>query len=185
MLNRRGFTLVELVAALAIAALIAGILVPQLMSRLSKGESGALVTNLRNLSDAIASYRTDLGAYPRQLAYLSAPPAAGTQDLCSVNLPNVALWRGPYLDRTISTNGLASGGSTIANAIVRDPTSTVTTTAYANLVIQVNEVDLAIANDVESQLDGDGSLTTGAVRWTVGSVAGRGTLYYRIPIRGC
>jgi prepilin-type N-terminal cleavage/methylation domain-containing protein len=185
MLTRRGFTLIEMVAALAIFAIVAAVLVPALLGRLDKGESGALITNLDSLGEAIAAYRSDVGFYPRQLAYLSTPIPTGTQDLCgnTIAAANLALWRGPYLDRAISTAGLPSGGSLIGNTITRDPASGATT--VANLVISISEVDQSEASDVDAQLDGDGNLGTGGVRWSVGAFAGRGTLTYRIPIRGC
>ena len=185
MLTRLGFTLVETVVALVLMALMAAVLVPAVMSRLGGGESDALAANLSGLSSAVVSYQTDLGRYPRRLTYLTTPIAAGTLDLCGVTIPNVALWNGPYAERSISANGVRVGSAVISDTITRLPGSSSMTTAVGNLVFTVREVDQTAASAVNADLDGDGSLTAGSVRWAVGGIPGRGTLTYLLPIRGC
>ena len=185
MLSRLGFTLVEILVALVIAGLIAAVLVPEMLGRLAEAEGDTLATNLSGLSGAVTAYRVDVGRYPRRMTQLSTPLTAGAQDLCTVAVPNVALWKGPYTDRSMSVNGLASGSAVITDTLTRNPASGVFTTGVADLVFTVREVDQTAALDVDAVFDGDGNLGTGAVQWTVGAVPGRGSMTYSVPIRGC
>lgn len=185
MLGRRGFTLIEVVLALMILGLLAGVLVPQLISRLRDGEITSLAGNLSAIANAAAAYRADLGRYPRFISMLTSP--TGThQDICNLSIPSVTeLWRGPYLSREVTTAGISIGSSVISNTLTRDPPSSVMIIAFASLVISVSDVEVAVATAINRDFDGDGSLTAGSVRWSAGSVPNRGTLTYRIPIRGC
>lgn len=185
MLSRRGFTLIEVAAALAIALVLAAVIAPSVMSRYAQSQTGALINNLTGLTRAAMGYKTDVGRYPRRLTYLSTAITAGTQDLCGISVPNVTLWDGPYSERIIPASGVETGSSVISDTLTRSPASAVYTTAAGNLVFTVREVDESSALRVDENLDGDGSLATGAVQWTVGTVPGRGSLYYRVPIRGC
>lgn len=83
-----GFTLLELLVALAILALIVGIATPRVIGYLSTAKSEAARIQIESLSQALDLYRLDVGAYPTQ--------AQGLQAL--VTRPAEARrWNGPYL----------------------------------------------------------------------------------------
>lgn len=182
MLSRKAFTLVEMVTALAIIAIMAVVLVPQVMGRLRDSESGALVSNLSGLASAAASYHADIGRYPRRLSNLSTAISATQKDLCGVQVPDANDWNGPYSDRSVTTTGLPSGASMILDTIIRSPTSAVYTTAFGNMVFLATGVDSTSWVKADAVLDGDGSISTGTVTWTTN---GLDTLKYLVPIRGC
>lgn len=185
MLDRRGFTLVELAVALVVVALLAGVLLPQLIGRLRQSETAVVLSTLSSLGEAVAGYSADVGRHPRQLTFLTTPISATTQDLCGFTVPDPSAWRGPYLNRAVSSAGIRAGTSVVSDTLSRAPTSSNANPPPGEIVITVREVDLETANEVNARLDGDGSLTAGSVRWTAGVSTSRGTLTYRIPIRGC
>ncbi len=75
-MNRKGFTLVEIMIVVAIIALLAAIAIPNLLrARLNANESAA-ISALRTVSAAAISFRTVNAAYPAALTNLgSATPA--------------------------------------------------------------------------------------------------------------
>ena len=186
MLSRRGFSLIEILVALVVLALLGGILVPQLVNRLGRAEGSTLVGNLGALVTALHNFKNDLGRYPSQLVHLTTQPTAAATDLCGRTIPNVTTaWRGPYLQRAIRPTGLQSGSSTIQNAVTRSPTSTGSPPpGFGELLVSVTDVDNEVWRTVEAHYDGDASATTGAVRFPSNTTV-RGTLTFRIPIRGC
>jgi general secretion pathway protein G len=176
-----GFTLIEIAVALAIIALIAGYLTTRMVGRTVDGEAAAISRNLSSLADGVTAFRNDVRRYPSQLSYLTSKPGAGTTDSCGNPLPARfrKLWRGPYADRTISTNGVQTGTSTIQDTVTR-----VVPAADTVARITVEDVDEGVAELVERGFDADVDLSEGTIQWTDGG-GGSGILTYEIPVRGC
>jgi general secretion pathway protein G len=65
-----GFTFVELVAVLAIVALLLSVVAPQYLRQTERAREAVLATNLRLLRDAIDRHYADRGAYPESLDVL-------------------------------------------------------------------------------------------------------------------
>ena len=166
--------------ALGLLALLAAVLVPQVLGRLTTGQASTLSQNLSGLSAAMTTYREDMLRYPDLLSQLTTAPTAGAFDSCSRPLPNVNAWNGPYLERILSTSGIRSGTSTIQDNVQRTPT---TYSATGTLLITVNDVDPAVAEEVEASFDATTDYAAGTIRWTASGSSG--TLTYAMPIRGC
>ena len=89
MMNRKGFTLVEIMIVVAIIALLAAIAIPNLLRARHNANESAAVASLRTVSTACESFRAvqTPTTYPASLAALgaAAPPyidtnlAAGTK----------------------------------------------------------------------------------------------------------
>lgn len=62
--KRRGFTLVELLVVIAIIAILAGVGMPALMSKLKDGYRTEAVMNAKQIGLAMFSFEQDYGSYP-------------------------------------------------------------------------------------------------------------------------
>lgn len=87
---RSGYSLIEVLIAVTIIALLAALIAPRLFGQLDASQVTAARTQIRMIETALDSFRLDIGRYPTEeegLAVLDAPP------------PELAArWNGPYLD---------------------------------------------------------------------------------------
>ena len=89
--RRRGFTLLEILLALALLGLLAGVLITNTGGIFGQGQEAAARIFVRDTTKiGLTRYRLDLGDYPSTTEGLSAlvSPPANRADR----------WRGPYLD---------------------------------------------------------------------------------------
>lgn len=64
--NRRGFTLVELMAVLLIIALLAGVAAKNIMGQIEKAKVNTTKATLSNLHQAVNMFKIDTGRYPTE-----------------------------------------------------------------------------------------------------------------------
>ena len=182
MRHRKGFTLAEMLIALALVATMAAVLYPALSAQLRRGQSAATASALSNLRDAIVAYRGNVIDYPRTLSLLTNAPIAGATDACGnvISAAQRAAWRGPYLSQNISGSA-AIGDATGLDTLIRTP-ATDAAVAPGTLTIRLINVDSTVAVDIDRQFDGTVDLTAGTVTW---NATGLDTLKFNIVIRNC
>jgi general secretion pathway protein G len=93
--RRSGFTLLELVVVIIVLGLLAGIVAPQIIGRLSEAKSTTARTQIELLSVALDGYRLDNGSYPTTDQGLAALRVKPTRS------PIPSSWRGPYLRKDV------------------------------------------------------------------------------------
>lgn len=181
-----GFSVVEVLVALAITALLSAVLIPAIIGKVQDARRSALSQTLFALSQGIAEYRKAVTRYPPTLTVLTTVPVAGvTTDLCGgtnyLSQANVNNWRGPYVSREMLTSGVSMADGVIQNTLTR---ATSSTSVY--LLINATGVERRTATDLESDLDGGAvDSTAGTVRYSGATGASTVTVSYSIPISGC
>ena len=195
--RRRGaFTLVEVVTALVIIAIVAAVIYPTIATNLKNSRSTALSQTFSGLSQGIAEYKRATTRYPGSLLLLTTTPVAADFDICgnATTATLAALWRGPYTSRLITTDGLAIGDAVIPTGLRR-----VTSGSNIFLMIDAPAVETAVADALETLYDaGTASASTGTIRSTTAAIAatttsaaiaaaptGTTNVSYAIPINSC
>lgn len=87
MRTKSGFSLIEIMIAIAIIAVMAAVVGPRLFTFLSKGKERATESNIQALGSAVNSYYSHVGKYPTSLEDLVQKP----DDLSERK------WGGPYI----------------------------------------------------------------------------------------
>ncbi|MGA2500861.1 MAG: prepilin-type N-terminal cleavage/methylation domain-containing protein [Tepidisphaeraceae bacterium] len=106
--SRRGLTLLELVVVVAVMAIIAGAMVPNVAHYLASSKVTAANASLAHIRDAIVGtpeipgYLADTGQWPTTLADLVRNPFPPGNPLATFNRDSRRGWRGPYL---LNANG--------------------------------------------------------------------------------
>ena len=93
--SRSAFTLLEVLVVLLVIGLLAALVGPQIVGRVSDARTTAARTQLELFALALDSYRLDNGSYPtteQGLAALRERPRRG---------PAPINWRGPYLRKEV------------------------------------------------------------------------------------
>jgi general secretion pathway protein G len=93
--TRFGFTLLELVVVIIVLGLLAAIVAPQILGRVSDARSTAAQTQIELFGTALDNYRLDNGSYPTTEQGLSALRERPSR----APVPNN--WRGPYLRKDV------------------------------------------------------------------------------------
>lgn len=85
--NRQGFTLIEIIIAVAIVSIMAGTLVPLAFREMISAREDATVRELEGINQALIQFYEDTGRFPSEGEGLAA----------LLNDPGVTGWTGPYL----------------------------------------------------------------------------------------
>ncbi len=88
--QRHGYSLIEILVAVAIIAVLATLVAPRLFSQLDNSRATAATAQIRMMETALDTMRLDIGRYPTE--------AEGLQLLVRPSEAVEALWNGPYLD---------------------------------------------------------------------------------------
>ncbi len=175
---RAGFTLVEVLVSVIVVAIMAAVVIPVIFGRINDSSIRRKATTLGVLAQAIMTYHDNVGMWPSTLTELTTKPIAGTDlNICSGAMANkdVARWYGPYLATPVPSAGLVIDKDVILAPLVK--------LSATNLQIQVQYPDADTRTAIDAMLDGDGSATTGVIRWS--GVDPTMIMTFNLPIVGC
>ena len=85
--RQRGFTLIEVIIVIALIALLAATVAPNLLSKADGAKRKAADTQLVTIGNTIEFYKLEVGSYPQTLQDLITRPSG------------VDSWQGPYLKK--------------------------------------------------------------------------------------
>lgn len=111
-MNRKGFTLIEVLVILAILAALAAILVPTVSNQVRKADVGRVTGDLTNLRTGIEAMLVNVHRYPADIEDLASPIDGTDADINGDPYPSglISRWEGPYIDRTITDGGTLQTG---------------------------------------------------------------------------
>lgn len=84
----KGFTLIELIVVIALVAVLAAIVAPNLLGKASEANRKSALVQLEKLSNAVELYRLETGRYPEELNDLVDRPQG------------LERWNGPYVRKS-------------------------------------------------------------------------------------
>lgn len=90
-----GFTLIEVLVVVIVLGLLAGLVGPRILGRVSEAKSATARTQIEMIVVALDNYRLDNGGYPTTAQGLDALQSRPTIEPVPRN------WRGPYLRRAV------------------------------------------------------------------------------------
>lgn len=110
-MNRRAFTLIELMITTLIIAMLLAIAVPNFRLGHRRAKENALKTELRVIRSGLFAFLSDTGCYPTNLSHLddATAPAQCQVPGGSSRALSASRFRGPYLQ--IVNNDPVSGGA--------------------------------------------------------------------------
>ena len=91
----RGFTLIEILVVIIVLGMLAALVGPRILGRVSEAKSATARTQIELLGLGLDNYRLDNGSYPTTEQGLAALNETPTHE------PLPANWRGPYLRKAI------------------------------------------------------------------------------------
>lgn len=176
-----GFTLVEVLVALAVIVVLGALIVPSIIATVDRSRVDGAEDSLEAIADAIDLFADQVDEYPASLTQLVVPITGSDTDICGAayNAGEQNRWSGPYLDRALSAVGVPVGVGTVDNAfgVLTDPSGI----DYLQVVIQNVLPDDATALD--RRIDDSDGQSAGAFRWAdAGEYV---TAYYLIPFPDC
>ena len=183
---RPGFTLVEIVVAIAIIIILAAALAPGVLGVLDDERVEKAAETLEELVEAMTQMRFDDNDWPGRLSHVAWPITISDVNICGANYTSgkVSQWAGPYVDRVISPGvGLPIGIGRINDVLVRE----VVSGNDGYLKMQIDSVQIEDAEALNKLVDADAGGTIGTIRYTTSLVTSEGllTVFYLRPIRGC
>ena len=93
--DRDGFTLIEILVVIIVIGLLAGLVGPRILGRVSEAKTATARTQIELIGLALDNYRLDNGAYPTTEQGLPALQEKPAREPTSLN------WRGPYLKKAV------------------------------------------------------------------------------------
>lgn len=94
-MDRRGFTLIEILVVITVIAILAGLVAPNVFRHVGTAQDATARAQIEMLGAALDGYRLDNGRYPTTQQGLDALQTEPTTD------PRPRNWRGPYLRRSV------------------------------------------------------------------------------------
>jgi general secretion pathway protein G len=174
-----GFTLAEILVALALIALLAAVLLPTVAGQILKGDAGRVMQDLDAVRSGIDQFLADIHRYPLKYSSLAKAIVIPADSDITPNPYTTGLtnkWAGPYVTKDTVSSVVQTGyGGSIMNRFQK----VVNTNGVNYVTILIAGISEADFNRIDLQVDGTVGATSGLLRW----VAGDTVKYLATPIQ--
>jgi len=183
-----GFTLAEILIALALIAILAAVLLPTVASQIGKGDAGRVMQDADAVRAGIEQFLADVHRYPSKYGQLTKAITTTDRDVNGTLYPGglVAKWKGPYTTKLLNGAGVLPTGF---GAVIRDTlVKTLNTSNSVNyLTVVIVGIDWLGFSRLDLEIDGTSAdsataVTSGLLRW-IPNAAGDTTRYLALPIQ--
>jgi len=177
-----GFSLIEVIVAVSILVILAGIAIPVVSKQVEKAKSGNILTLADTLRSACERYKSDTGEYATE--YSEKSYTASKYHQLSLKQTSPTGWDGPYIDHPLTRGdnpydgecymyANLTGGSIKPNGFDLTGSGTVTHTGDGNF-IGFAGIPESVAEKVDKAFDESvpgNWKTTGRVEYSSGKLA--------------
>lgn len=183
-----GFTLAEILIALALIAILAAVLLPAVAGQIMKGDTGRTMQDLNAMRAGVDQFVADVRRYPMRYSQLTTKLATGARDVHGNLIPAGMLskWAGPYVTKPLNNDGVLPTGF---GAFIQDSLTKVVnaSTGVTFVTVRVFGIDSAGFHRLDEEVDGSSATfplrrTTGLIRWATGGVIDT-TTFLATPIQ--
>lgn len=169
-----GFTLAEILVALALIALLAAVLLPTVAGQIIKGDASRVAQDLEGIRVGISSFVADVHRYPGKYSDMSKLITTADLDINAAAYSSglTKQWAGPYIAKDTINSVIPTGfGAEIQNGFVKMPNTN--GVQYVN--VRIFGIVAADFDKIDAQIDGPSTSstqarTTGLLRFTTGAI---------------
>ena len=175
----RGFTLAEILVALALMAVLAAVLLPTVAGQILKGDASRTTQDLEAIRSGAEQFLADVHRYPGKYTDLSKLITTADKDILGANYTTglVGKWKGPYM--AASDTGTTGFGGNIQGKFGVYLNSTNAVNYLGVVILGISGPDF---DKIDEQIDGaPANRTAGLLRWATG--AADTTKFLAIPIQ--
>src|SRR5215212_3976685 len=114
--RKKGFSLAEILVAIAIIAVVGAILIPSIGGQLRSGDESRVQQDLTTLRTGAEQFLADVRRYPNSVGQLVVKPATTESGLLGgvYTSAQTGRWRGPYVNKD-SASAVKTGFDMILN----------------------------------------------------------------------
>ena len=164
--KKKGFTLIELMVVIAIIAVLAAVVAPQVFRQVAKGRAASVESFCNSVKTAATGYFSDTGAWPANCTPANCNTIAGANGGFVAAATVNPGWDGPYLDRWPAANANPFAGNYNWLSTTGTATFGAANPLWGERYVQITSVDtLADANRIDIAIDGVAGAATGKVRY--------------------
>jgi prepilin-type N-terminal cleavage/methylation domain-containing protein len=179
--KKRGFSLAEILVAVAIVAVISAVVIPSIGGQLKSGDEGRVQQDLTNIRSGAEQFLADVRRYPAKVAQLVRKPTVGAADTALVGglylTGQINRWRGPYVNKD-SASALLTGFDATIDSIFTNQTFS----GQKFLTLQIANFDTISAANIDLRID-DGAKATGMIQWVAAASPKTTLKFFALPIQ--
>lgn len=134
MINKQGFTLLEIIVAVTIIALMAGTITPLVYKEIQRAKEDATLTELNTIKMGLEEYFADTGRFPSESEGLAA----------LITDPGISGWSGPYVGGNSSDPVTELAFDEFGSGYVYDLAPTTDPAGAADALVASAGIDLSL-----------------------------------------